>query len=146
MPYKSSNAYDFNLFLPKEKTARAPRRNNVVKMPEPAAKPVRKPSRYKALAGAFAVSGLIIALLSGQIFLRVEIAETQDEIIARENEIEQMNSEYTRMNMQLESKMSFRSMEEAAKALGMTKKDKSAVEYIMVDEEDKVEIDGKSAE
>ncbi len=146
MAYKSSNAYDFDLFLPKEKETRAPRKNNVVAMPQPVKKPQSRISPYRGIACACAVSALIIGLLSYQIFLRVEISETQDSVKAMEYELQQMNSEYTRMSMQLESKMSFKSVEEAAKALGMTKKDQAAVEYIMVDEEDKVEINGKSAE
>ena len=138
-----SLAHDFSMFLPKEQEpAEAPRRKpNIVKMP------VRKQAAQKAaarhLAGkisSFLMAGLVVAMLCGSIYLRVEVNEVTDQINEAQSALEEQRSEETRLLMEIERKVSYKNIEEAAEELGMQKKERSQVDYITTNPDSKGEV------
>ena len=125
--YNDSLAYDFDMFLPKEKTVKA----KIVKMPRKKSVSSKRASvavAQKIKTGA--VIGFILAVVCANIFLRARITEVNAEISAVETEITELESEYTRLNVEFENRISYQNIEQVAKSLGMKKMDKSQVVYI----------------
>lgn len=143
-----SMAYDFSMFLPKEQEtpAAAPRRKqNIVKMPVREER--RKKAAAKNLAGkvsSFLMAALVVAMLCGSLYLRVEITEVTDQIGKAQAVLEEQKSEETRLLMEVERKVSYKNIEEAAQQLGMQKKERSQVNYIRTNPDSKGETAGKS--
>ncbi|HHW46565.1 MAG TPA: hypothetical protein GXX17_06615 [Clostridiales bacterium] len=141
--YTGSLAYDFDLFLPREK-----------KKNQDSAKIVRMPkanSRTRTLAvpvaqkvGSVLTVAFILAMVFMQLYLRVQINEINDQIHKKKAAVEELISEETRLQMELERKISYKNLEEAAEALGMRKKERSQVTYIRVNNANVAECrDGK---
>lgn len=142
-----SLAYDFDLFMPAEKAqpaqSPAPRRQNVVRMP--ARRDRRRTEAAKGLAGRISsvlMAALVIAMLCATIFLRVQITETTDQISKAQAALEEQKSEETRLLMEVENKISYKNLEEAAKELGMQKKERDQVTYIRTNPDSKGEVVG----
>ena len=126
--YNDSLAYDFDMFLPKQKQEKA----KIVKMPR------KKKTAARSSASAvvaervksFAIVGFILAVLCANIFLRVRITEVNADISAIKTELTELESEQTRLNTEFENRISYENIEQAAAQLGMKKMDKSQVVYI----------------
>ncbi len=129
--YNDSLAYDFDMFLPKE----SPRKAKIVKMPQ-----AKNAARAKAKAAvserlkAVAAIGFVLAIICANIFLRVRITEVNADINEIKSEIIELESEQTRLNVELENRISYNNLELAARELGMKKTDKSQVIYIRTNE------------
>lgn len=131
--YNDSLAYDFDMFLPKQKQEKA----KIVKMPKK--KTVSKAKASAAVAErvkAVAAVGFILAVLCANIFLRVRITEINADISDIKTEITELESEQTRLNMEFENRISYQNIEEAAARLGMKKMDKSQVVYVRTTDTD----------
>ncbi len=123
--YNDSLAYDFDMFLPKEKA-------KIVKMPQ------KKSVKAKRVAASVvaeriksaAIIAFVLSVICANIFLRVRITEINSEIAAVKSEIIELESEQTRLSVELENKISYKNIESAAVQLGMKKMDKSQVVYI----------------
>ncbi len=135
--YNDSLAYDFDLFLPKTKQET---RAEIVKMPT---RNVNKASRRTARrdvskAVSIILAGtLLVAMICAGIALRVEISEVNSQIVSAKNQLAALSGEETRIDMEIGRAMSYKNIEEAAKALGMRKMDKSQIVYIRVNGENK---------
>ena len=77
---------------------------------------------------------VIFAALCGNIFLRLRINEVSSKINATKAAIEDLDSEQTSLNMELERRISYSNIELEATEMGMQKKDKSQVKYIRVND------------
>lgn len=131
--YNDSLAYDFDMFLPKEKPSKA----KIVKMPMTAKKKAARQAARSAVADrvrAVVIVGFILAVICGNIFLRVRITEVNSQINDIKTEITALESEQTRLNVALENRISYKNLEQAAQDLGMKKTDKSQVIYIRTNE------------
>lgn len=127
--YNDSMAYDFDMFLPKEK----PQKAKIVKMPVAAKKKAARQAARDAVAArvrSVVVVGFMLAVICGNIFLRVRITEINSQIGDIKTEITALESEQTRLNVALENRISYKNLEQEAVALGMKKTDKSQVVYI----------------
>ena len=135
--YNDSLAYDFELFMPK--TQHSPRAE-IVKMPK---KKVNKAARRQArrevskTASIIMIGLFLVSMILAGIALRVEISEVNSEIIKAKHELAALSGEETRIDMEFEQMMSYKNIEEAAKALGMRKMDKSQIVYIRVNNNNK---------
>ena len=128
--YNDSLAYDFDMFLPKEKPQK---KAKIVKMPQTAKKQAARKAAAEAVGSkvkAIAVIGFVLAVICANIFLRVRITDVNAQINDVKNEIVELKSEQTRLNVEFENRISFENLEQAAAALGMSKTDKSQVVYI----------------
>ena len=140
--YNDSLAYDFDLFMPK--TKQNPRAE-IVKMPKRKEKKARSATRSEvSKTMAIILLGLfLVSMICAGIAIRVEISEVNSEIIKTKSELSALSGEETRLDMELEQMMSYKNIEEAAKALGMRKMDKSQIIYVRVNETNKaIDKDG----
>ena len=125
--YNDSLAYDFDMFLPKQKPVKA----KIVKMPQKkSASSVRASSVVAHRIKVIAVIGFVLAIVCANIFLRARITEVNAEMAAVQTEITELESEYTRLNVEFENRISYQNIEQVARNLGMKKMDKSQVVYI----------------
>ena len=136
--YNDSLAYDFEIFMPK--TQHSPRAE-IVKMPKKKVnKAIRRQARREVskTASIIMIGLFLVSMILAGIALRVEISEVNSEIIKAKHELAALSGEETRINMEFEQMMSYKNIEEAAKALGMRKMDKSQIVYIRVNDTNKV--------
>lgn len=130
--YNESLAYDFNLFMPKEKPQ--VHTDNIIKMPDKKKKQ-RTKAKAKALSASVTsvvIAAFMLAAVCGNIFLRVCITETSSKINDINSEINELDAEITRLNVDLENRISYINLEESAAAIGMKKMDKNQVVYMRV--------------
>lgn len=138
--YEDSLAYDFSMFAPAEKAAPS-KKGKIIDIPEEQKK--RAIRRKKAASGVsgkisiILVTLFIIGMLSGNIFLRSQISETEQKITKMENQISLAESKLASVNFKIEQKLSYNNLEEAAMALGMRKLSKSQIVYIRTNQENK---------
>ncbi len=124
--YNDSFAYDYDRFVsvPKKKA-------EIHEYPIVKTKAKSKADRRKAqLVRNFVISGLAIMAVCSSLFLRAEISSMRSDINDINNEIVELESEKTRLSVEMERKVSVINLEESAIALGMQKCEKSQVTYI----------------
>lgn len=135
--YNDNLAYDFNLFLPRE-NKRAQTDSKVI--------PVRANKKRAARRAASVVSGHVTAVvvttfvlfsLFAAIYMRARITEISRDISTVKSEITVLETEKTRLYVELENKISYKNIEEAAQTLGMRKMDNSQVVYIRLNDTNK---------
>ena len=134
--YNDSLAYDFEMFMPR-KAEEPVRKDNIVKLPRTKQQQRAKKRAVKHLsASAFAVMTaiFIIAIMCGNIFLRLEINEYNSMINDTKAQIKELDSEITGLEVELERIVSFSNIEVEAAEIGMQKMDKSQVKYIRVND------------
>lgn len=144
--YNDSLAYDFELFMPKTKTAEP---EKIVKMPQKTASKKKAKAAAKAKYRVSSVASILmlVAFLVGvvclNIALRVEISEVNSDIIDAKSELSAVSGEQTRLMVEFERMVSFENLEEAALTLGMKKTDKSQIVYIRINDNNKaVDLNG----
>ena len=128
-------AYDFEMFMPKTKTAS---RDNIIKMPkEKKVSEKRKSHAVNAVSSKvwLAVSVVfLMVMFCANIYMRIAINEVNAEIKAVQTEINELDSEYTKLSVDFNRIISYQNLEEEAQKLGMRKMDKSQVVYIRVND------------
>lgn len=132
----SALAYDFEMFMPREKTMP---RENIVKMPKSRVKtaPKRKAVALQAVSSkllAAVVTVFMLAAFCFNIYMRIAINEINSEINDVKSQINELDSEYTRLSVEFNRKISYQNLEEEAANLGMRKMDKNQVVYIRVND------------
>ncbi|MEE0841196.1 MAG: hypothetical protein U0L72_11745 [Acutalibacteraceae bacterium] len=133
--YNDSLAYDFQLFMPKEKPVQTG--DNIVKMPES-----RKNRRMaKRAASQFSVSVfsvvaavILIGALCANLVLRIGVNELNSDINKAKSELAMKQSESVALQMEYENRISYINLEAEATALGMRKLDKNQVVYVRVND------------
>lgn len=132
--YNDSLAYDFEMFMPREKRAQRP--DNIVKLPSAKVRTKVKAAPRRLTVSAFAVmaSFILLAGLCGNIFLRLKINEVNSKINDMKKEVDVLNSYKTSLEVGLERKISYYNIELEATQLGMTKMSKDKVNYIRVND------------
>ncbi len=140
--YEDSLAYDFSMFAPAEK--KAPKKGKITPIPETTIKRARRNRRAASkLSGkvtAILVTVFVLGMLSGNIYLRSQITETEYEISKLDAEISRADSRLADINFEIEQKLSYNNLEDAAKELGMKKMDKTQIVYLRTNQEDKVVV------
>ena len=138
--YEDSLAYDFSMFAPAEKAAPS-KKGKIIDIPEEQKKrAIRRKKAASDFSGNISiilVTLFIIGMLSGNIFLRSQISETEQKITKMENQISLAESKLASVNFKIEQKLSYNNLEEAAMALGMRKLSKSQIVYIRTNQENK---------
>lgn len=137
--YNDSLAYDFELFMPKEKSEE---KATIVKMPEKKEKKAKKAMprakmRVSSVASILLLGAFMVGIVCANIAMRVEISEVNSDIIKAKAELAEVSGEHTRLNVELERMVSYGNLEEAAKNLGMKKTDKSQIVYVKINDTDK---------
>lgn len=136
--YNDSLAYDFNMFMPRESTAAvaAPLKQNVLTMPKTISRKKAKAAKATVSLSAFAVmfSVILLAAFCGNIYLRMRVNEVNSQINTIKSDIEELNTEKTSLQVELERRISYSNIEVEATGIGMQKLDKDQVKYIRVND------------
>ena len=145
--YQNNVAYDFEMFAPAPKPEReAP----IIDYPETKAKDKLKRDRNankktSRLSAFLLVSFLLVALFAN-VFSRAQISQTQMQITRQENAIKKLDSEITRLECNLQSLMTYDTIETEAKALGMQKMERSQIKYVNINAEETLPENAISAD
>lgn len=125
--YNDSFAYDYDIFAP-----RAPKTAEILEYPENKVKTKAKAKNKVDATLVFkaTIAVLVLAAVCGSLFLRAEISSLEAKINDVNKEIIALDSEITRVEVEMERKISYANLEEAATELGMQKCEKSQVTYI----------------
>jgi len=147
MKYYTDNfAYDYNMFLPKEKRVEAPvpkRGENIINLPEVSGKAGAARAQKEKLRHnlfVFVTIFMICAMVALSMFMRAQVTELNTNIDATTKELSKLESEEIRLQMELERRISFSNVEKAAEELGMHKKEKTQINYIKIGGESKAEV------
>lgn len=132
--YNDSLAYDFELFMPREKKVKT------VEQPKQKKK-TRPRQKFKVDAVTVWLSVFCFTLILSSLFVRVSIVETEAQISKLEQEITALESEKTRLMCEYARITSYANLEEKATKMGMRKMTKGQVVYIKINEENKVVLD-----
>lgn len=128
--YNDSLAYDFAMFMPKEKEQT---RDNIVVMP----KQQKSRAAAKRLSPVVAVIMCVAFVLAGlctNIALRIKINEINSQIRETEVAVNELHSEKTALEVEFQRRISFINLEDEATRLGMKKASKDSVTYIRVND------------
>ncbi len=131
MMYRTNTAYDFDLFTDKKR--------EVVELPVQK----KKAKNKKALAikpSVVLCAAAVLLLIIAQLHCQLQVSETVDKISRTEKNIEILQSENTRLQTELNGKISFTNMEQSAKEMGMQKITAAQTEYINLCDEDVSEV------
>lgn len=97
----------------------------------------------KAIAPVKIILGaaMVIAVCIIMIYSQVVLTELTSEVSFYENQITELNTEYVRLQSELEASTSIKTLEEAAESkLGLAKIDSSQVEYVSLTGSDEITI------
>ena len=137
MMYRDSTAYDFDLFAPKAKeVVEIPAHRKNTKTRSRAKTKGLLQSRLVIVAAVVAVLLLVVA----QLHCQLQNSEVVCEIDRTKTEIRDLKSDNTRLQSELNGKVSFTNMEKAAKEMGMQKMTIAQTEYINLNTTDSVEL------
>ena len=95
--YNDSLAYDFNMFMPREK-----REDNIVKLPKPERKAKAASKQVSVTFSAVMISALLLGILCGNIFLRLKTNEVNSKINETKVQIEELKNEKTALEVELD--------------------------------------------
>ncbi len=133
--YNDSLAYDFEMFMPKEKQQN--NRNNIVVMPTRKTNNGRKAAkRLSPTVLALMCVVFILVGLCGNIALRIKINEVNSEINDVKAAVAELDSEKTALEVEFQRRISYVNLELEAMSLGMKKPSKDDVTYIRVNDSD----------
>lgn len=128
-----NTAYDFKTFEAKEsRKARAEIVDIVAKQ--------RKKNAKKTSISILLACAVFITIFAANVFGYIQLTETTSQISKKTNELDLLRNEYKSLEVSYGSMVDLRSVEQLAiYNYGMSKLDKDQVEYIALNEKDKVE-------
>lgn len=137
-PIGATNAaYDLSLFeeverQPKIEEVKLPKKQKVLNM-----------SPLKMLS----IGAVVVALVSVLLYSNVMLSEITAEVNAATSTLEDLNNEYTRLEMELNRKMSIGAIEEyATETLNMSKIEQYQVEMVSINSNDEVIVTAAAIE
>lgn len=142
-----SRTYDEGSAAPKRKLPSAPERRQVqrpriVEKSRTQLRAESRRSRAKAIK-VMMVCAVFFSLIAFQIYSRVQVDELDRQLDSINSEIEVLDSENTRLNMQLDSIISLDKVDEYAQdTLGMVKVENYQVSYVDLSKGDTVSVSG----
>lgn len=158
--YNMYDGIDFSMFEPKQgsyernaarkiETTVVPvadkPKMELVNKPKKTLNQVKREMHASALQSAkiIAISIFLLSMLSALLYGRIKVDELDRQISAAETKITTAQSENVRLNMQLDSMISLKNVEEYAQTnLGMVKMESYQIEYIDLSGADKVMVSG----
>ena len=146
MKYYTNNfAYDYDMFLPKDKRGEAvPKKpENIINLPVVSGKAGAKreqKEKFRKNLFTFTALFMICAAIALSMFMRAKATELNTEINAATKELSKLQSEEIRLEMELERRISFSNIEKAAQELGMHKKEKAQINYIRIGGDSHTEV------
>lgn len=140
MNTRANLAYDLSLFESREKEA-FQRHTKVKIVPKPKTKQTSKLTVFRWAA----ITVIAVLSIVSVIFCNVKLTELNDKVTKTQSAYNKAISEQTRLNMELESRMSLKNVENyAITKLGLQKVQNYQIEYINLTNSDKVEVNNQN--
>lgn len=139
----SNNAYDISVFedenLEKQDLHK---KNKVVKIPKKKIEQAKRRKRNPLkLTVGFLFSAVVVAVVGMIIYSQVQLTELNQKISEAQETLENSQSEYTQMQMNVDAKYTTSIIEEYAQdKLGMTKANNSQKEFVDLSSGDKAKV------
>lgn len=136
-------AYDFDRFAAKE--AHQTEEAKIIKLPQRNTRQ-RPKLTFAHLLRGFAAAAICFALTGSLIYSQLQLNELNTSLQKVNKQLADAKSEYVQLQMAAEARISLESAEEyATNVLGMQKLSPEQIEYIRINEGDRVEVSGQSA-
>ncbi len=140
--YTQNLAHNFDMFLPKEARDRE-EKAEIIKLPtlngKAGALRRQKEALYARLRAAAAAT-VVILLVLAFLFMRAQITEVSTQIETAKATLNQVKSEHTALEIQLEALVSYSNIEQEAANIGMQKKLRSQTVYIKTGSDSYAEV------
>ena len=139
----SNNAYDISVFEDENlENQDLHKKNKVVKIPKKKIEQAKRRKRNPLkLTVSFLFSAVVVAVVGMIIYSQVQLTELNQKISEPQETLENSQSEYTQMQMNVDAKYTTSIIEEYAQdKLGMTKANSSQKEFVDLSSGDKAKI------
>lgn len=139
----SNNAYDISVFEDENfENQDLHKKNKVVKIPKKKIEQAKRRKRNPLkLTVSFLFSTVVVAVVGMIIYSQVQLTELNQKISEAQETLENSQSEYTQMQMNVDAKYTTSIIEEYAQdKLGMTKANSSQKEFVDLSSGDKAKI------
>lgn len=139
----SNNAYDISVFEDENlENQDLHKKNKVVKIPKKKIEQAKRRKRNPLkLTVSFLFSAVVVAVVGMIIYSQVQLTELNQKISEAQETLENSQSEYTQMQMNVDAKYTNSIIEEYAQdKLGMTKANSSQKEFVDLSSGDKAKI------
>ena len=139
----SNNAYDISVFEDENlKNQDLHKKNKVVKIPKKKIEQAKRRKRNPLkLTVGFLFSAVVVAVVGMIIYSQVQLTELNQKISEAQETLENSQSEYTQMQMNVDAKYTTSIIEEYAQdKLGMTKANNSQKEFVDLSSGDKAKV------
>ncbi|MDD3429128.1 MAG: hypothetical protein PHG02_03845 [Oscillospiraceae bacterium] len=130
---QNEEAYDLSIFENREEKPARPR------VTVAQGKKGLTKARFHSLNLIF-LGAIVLALIFSVLASRAKLTELSGSVAEKQAALVEAQSDFTYLNLQLDSKISVKNVEEyATQRLGLIKMDKSQIEYITLESENKIE-------
>ena len=139
----SNNAYDISVFEDDNLANQdLHKKNKVVKIPKKKTEQAKRRKRNPLkLTVGFLFSAVVVAVVGMIIYSQVQLTELNQKISEAQETLENSQSEYTQMQMNVDAKYTTSIIEEYAQdKLGMTKANSSQKEFVDLSSGDKAKV------
>lgn len=139
----SNNAYDISVFEDESlENQDLHKKNKVVKIPKKKIEQAKRRKRNPLkLTVGFLFSAVVVAVVGMIIYSQVQLTELNQKISEAQETLENSQSEYTQMQMNVDAKYTTSIIEEYAQdKLGMTKANNSQKEFVDLSSGDKAKV------
>lgn len=139
----SNNAYDISVFEDENlENQDLHKKNKVVKIPKKKFEQAKRRKRNPLkLTVSFLFSAVVVAVVGMIIYSQVQLTELNQKISEAQETLENSQSEYTQMQMNVDAKYTTSIIEEYAQdKLGMTKANSSQKEFVDLSSGDKAKV------
>lgn len=139
----SNNAYDISVFEDENlENQDLHKKNKVVKIPKKKIEQAKRRKRNPLkLTVSFLFSAVVVAVVGMIIYSQVQLTELNQKISEAQETLENSQSEYTQMQMNVDAKYTTSIIEEYAQdKLGMTKANNSQKEFVDLSSGDKAKV------
>ena len=136
--YNDNTAYDLTKF-----EAHKPKEPQLAEVPKPKARQAKTVLGLSPMKAILCMA-LIIGVTVSFIYSRAMLVEVNEQVNAANKQLKILESEKTRLDMELESMVSLKNIEELAENMGLAKVEKYQVEYIDLSQGDKVVVSNEA--
>ena len=139
----SNNAYDTSVFEDENlENQDLHKKNKVIKIPKKKIEQAKRRKRNPLkLTVSFLFSAVVVAVVGMIIYSQVQLTELNQKISEAQETLENSQSEYTQMQMNVDAKYTTSIIEEYAQdKLGMTKANSSQKEFVDLSSGDKAKV------
>lgn len=145
MNMNGNAAYDFDRFAAKETRRPEKEQAKIIKLPQKNAQ-ARPKLTFGHLLRGIAAFAVCFALMGSLIYSQLQLNELNTSLQKVNKQLSNAKSEYVQLQMAAEARVSLEAAEEyTAGVLGMQKLTPDQIEYIRINEGDRVEVSGQSS-